>query len=614
MKKFTFLWAFFLLLGSICTVSAEDYISLTFQRTGTSSTDVSVVVTGGGNVDVSGVTAEFVSVKTSDDKNNFLNSNLCAATTANPNGILCPNVNIGTADTNTATMVFKITGLSSFDFTKMGLHTIALNYRGDKQNDNLTRTFNINASKSSDNITYDENPFVSVQKNLMDANADALWEATHSTVTSTDPLYIKLDLSRVTNNGCYFGLKEIRLIAPASIDDAKEARDAHQNLPGYPKATYYDALNSAISTYETTASEENLTALQTAYNTYLETTDVILPENGKAYVIKHMKFDGTFKYLADVNGGLKANVSEINGKSTFIYTTTNDGKAVFVNSETGKYLIYKGFSDTFTPNNGAFTLTSSNGQSIEGHVAKEPPFGSFRFDVVGRNATQTNNSSILIFTTAGEPGDCSQVFFYETGSSGLYQLEEVTDYTYNKAELKTSGDKAYSTLYLPYATTIPGDVQAYRAATLANNTLTMAEVTGTIPAETGVVLVGDAATHTFAPALEAGEEVTSLLTGIVNAGEAISNPDSKVICALNGANTIGFYKFTGTVRPGKAYLLADATMQAKGFTMNFAGETTGIEGIVTENTDKVVYDLSGRRIQNPTKGLYIIGGKKVYIK
>ena len=31
------------------------------------------------------------------------------------------------------------------------------------------------------------------------------------------------------------------------------------------------------------------------------------------------------------------------------------------------------------------------------------------------------------------------------------------------------------------------------------------------------------------------------------------------------------------------------------------------------NADAVVYDLQGRRVVNPTKGLYIVNGKKVFI-
>ena len=43
-------------------------------------------------------------------------------------------------------------------------------------------------------------------------------------------------------------------------------------------------------------------------------------------------------------------------------------------------------------------------------------------------------------------------------------------------------------------------------------------------------------------------------------------------------------------------------------------ETTGIEAIANENAAPVVYDLLGRRVDNPTSGIFIVNGKKVVIK
>ena len=42
--------------------------------------------------------------------------------------------------------------------------------------------------------------------------------------------------------------------------------------------------------------------------------------------------------------------------------------------------------------------------------------------------------------------------------------------------------------------------------------------------------------------------------------------------------------------------------------------STGIEAVESENGAQVVYDLSGRRVAKAVKGLYIINGKKVYVK
>ena len=83
---------------------------------------------------------------------------------------------------------------------------------------------------------------------------------------------------------------------------------------------------------------------------------------------------------------------------------------------------------------------------------------------------------------------------------------------------------------------------------------------------------------------------------------------------------VGFYKVAKgqSVPSGKAYLvitdLPDHSREFVGF--EYDNETTGIS--LTENselrTENAVYDLQGRRVAQPTKGLYIVNGKKVIIK
>ena len=45
-----------------------------------------------------------------------------------------------------------------------------------------------------------------------------------------------------------------------------------------------------------------------------------------------------------------------------------------------------------------------------------------------------------------------------------------------------------------------------------------------------------------------------------------------------------------------------------------AENTTGIDIIRKEAENKIVYDLNGRQVKNPRKGLYIINGRKVIVK
>lgn len=80
----------------------------------------------------------------------------------------------------------------------------------------------------------------------------------------------------------------------------------------------------------------------------------------------------------------------------------------------------------------------------------------------------------------------------------------------------------------------------------------------------------------------------------------------------------GFQKWNGdTTTPlaaHKAFLaIPNVTAGAPAF-ISFGGGTTGIEAVTQSQRTGQYYTLDGRRVENPTKGLYIINGKKVVIK
>ena len=47
---------------------------------------------------------------------------------------------------------------------------------------------------------------------------------------------------------------------------------------------------------------------------------------------------------------------------------------------------------------------------------------------------------------------------------------------------------------------------------------------------------------------------------------------------------------------------------------DFSGSTDIEQTTVNVQQTTVIYDLQGRRVESPTKGVYIVGGKKVMIK
>ena len=81
------------------------------------------------------------------------------------------------------------------------------------------------------------------------------------------------------------------------------------------------------------------------------------------------------------------------------------------------------------------------------------------------------------------------------------------------------------------------------------------------------------------------------------------------------AHGIGKASGGNAIKAFRAYLRQRDVSNAKTVSMLFEDETTGI----SELKDNVVmptvyYDLQGRRVADPSKGIYIVNGKKVIIK
>ena len=84
---------------------------------------------------------------------------------------------------------------------------------------------------------------------------------------------------------------------------------------------------------------------------------------------------------------------------------------------------------------------------------------------------------------------------------------------------------------------------------------------------------------------------------------------------LTGHNFV-WVKDAGTLAAGKCWIELPKSAGARRLTIVHEGETTGISTVKTtvDTKDAVIYDLQGRRVMQPTKGLFIVNGKKVVIK
>ena len=153
------------------------------------------------------------------------------------------------------------------------------------------------------------------------------------------------------------------------------------------------------------------------------------------------------------------------------------------------------------------------------------------------------------------------------------------------------------------------------AVNLTGTAITMTEITdGIVNSGQGVVLKSTAASITMTPnaSASAGDYSTNSLTGTMT---SITNPGNAYVLNYKAATGAGFYKLSsgGTIGANKAYLVSGAG--APEF-FSFDGNTTSINEVrgKMEDVSGEYYDLQGRRVSQPTKGLYIVNGKKVVIK
>ena len=174
-----------------------------------------------------------------------------------------------------------------------------------------------------------------------------------------------------------------------------------------------------------------------------------------------------------------------------------------------------------------------------------------------------------------------------------------------------------ATFFAPVAVEVAGDVKAY-TVTINDEWATLNEITtGVIPANTGVVLEGAQNTYDFV-ITTTESTVASDLRG---SAATTYHTEAGTYYALGIVDgVVAFYKdaFNNSRfqnNSHKAYLYVAGTNNAASYSFRFGEGTTGVENVEVENEVKVIYDLTGRRVEAITApGIYIVGGKKVLVK
>ena len=421
----------------------------------------------------------------------------------------------------------------------------------------------------------------------------------------------------------------ILAIGGAAFDKTTPERSYTEN--GVLNKGCYDAAAKASVSAATTFAEMETRVNAAAAN--------VSPEEGAYYLIRNVnkgdygtetenykKYLTTAEITCDTNGDVQASVNgdlgikRLGGTSAFVprlwkFEKTEDGKYNLLNVNTNSYV------------NVASMLTKDNqGQKDAYEIyTTENTFGD-GYDATNDNTTMfvisSSHSTGYKFLNAanGYRQDTYEgvgTWYDNTDAGNYWQFIKVTEVPL------TIAANDYTTLCLPFNVKLPENsvVKAYYASAAAGNVLKLTEITGIIPANQGVILqnTGDAeaAINLTITTDEATTLTDNRLVGVTAKREGYTALNNYVLAEKNG--TTAFYKANFTViAANKAYLPVANVQNAQGVMMafSFGDEVTGIDNVnAATPAAKKYYDLQGRRVLYPAKGIFVTeDGQKVLFK
>jgi hypothetical protein len=316
----------------------------------------------------------------------------------------------------------------------------------------------------------------------------------------------------------------------------------------------------------------------------------------------------------DWNSYTTANTTKVDG-NTFTFTLTKDQIAGNSDSD----IRFRFYNNDYVHFNDA-------GSAVAGNPQIYPTSSSASLAIASSTSTYYHNK------------DNTTWYWSITKPAYDYQKIVITaKYIYdNGYKWQISADAYVSPTikndYATYAVAAPLDLskmtgikKAYYASDATGGKVSLTSLTEAIAANTGLFLAkgtGDISIQVAA----SGTDLTA--SNKLKAGDGITSIVSDESTYYYGFQTKpisgpGFYKITSdiTVPVGKAYLELSASEagNAPSFSIELDGETTGLQLINFDSEENIqdngqMFDLQGRRVAEPTKGIYIVNGKKVVIK
>lgn len=263
------------------------------------------------------------------------------------------------------------------------------------------------------------------------------------------------------------------------------------------------------------------------------------------------------------------------------------------------------------------------------------------YGIASTNSTSTTNNHLYLHAVAYGMNNPDNWGKYVATQNGYYVTS--WDVPSSSANSKwtfeavdeidiTIGTSGYASVNYDFPVKFPAGVKVYKKAQEAATYIQLEE----IPAGSD----GCVSLPTGNAAFVAGEEGASITLSIlldepdpIEGGTGVNGTYLATTFDANSAanvygiakvnDVVAFYKMRGgtTIKQNKGYIESQ-TSSAPRMELTFGeGETTGIESMLEDNSRResidtsVLYDLNGRRVLYPSRGIYVTaGGQRIFLK
>ena len=632
--------------------AASDVVSMKFNRTGTDANSVTVSVEDGEGNAIEGASATITAVSHAFKTGGSITS-----------AILCPNVN---ANSNpTITLDLKVEGLpTGYTFSKLGLHIHALNGSGGYQqtNDNKNRKWNVSAAAGSNAFT----SFSDIDIAAGVTGANKLWESSQFSSVGLDAngnLVLTLTITKGSaNEGCFFGLSEVQFTTTAVEPEPEQVVHAFS-----ADKVYYIQWKNTGANYITENRDKSLVVADKKNSKYQFWR--LIPVEGKShcYYVQNVV---TERYLGSCNM-TPSSSSRVNTSETaveyYIGTTAGSGEiagchyfsstdcADYSNENAGPRALNKDGASSYiitwqagTSRTGSYWKIT---ETTDEYQAPEPP-------------VHTNYTKAL--TVYFRPcGFISNTFLTAANMNGVDPIAYAATAKPNSFYVPFSKDHGAVVRGAEFNLNIT--LNSANDADLKANAYFDWDADGLFEATQLIALEGAAGTATISVPENAVSGDTRMRirlnsNGLDEADDDVEgfvydfpfavvdattkrkvtidiNGDNRGTVALSaaeGLHTIGT-QLTATATPkgnaefhswreGGVVVSRDAA-----YTFHVENRNMNLKAYFTPNTEEeddteighseykihdseLIFDLQGRRVTTPTKGVYIVNGEKVIVK